>query len=167
MNSSVSDTPLPSDLIEGWSSAWLPPPVTTLSQWVEANYKLSSEYAARSNDMRLFGWQRDILDSYTDPFVNEIVCKTAVQVIKTVFIQCAIAYTVAEDPSPMLLIEPKDEDCLKFSRMRLGPMIRDNPYLSVLRSAGGRDANNTLTNKIFPGGSLSLVGSESAATLPR
>jgi phage terminase large subunit GpA-like protein len=152
-------------LIGPLAGHWTPPVRLPLSQWAEKNITLSSEYAARASSLRLFGWQRDILDAFTDPRVSRLVTMCSTQMIKTLLIQCAIAYVICEDPGPILLVEPKEPDAKKFSRKRLAPMIRDNECLRYRISDATHDGANRLLDKEFPGGSISMVGSISPGNL--
>lgn len=135
-----------------------PPARQSLSEWAEANFTLSSEYASRSGHLRLFGWQRQIFDAFTDPAINDVTLKCGAQLVKTLFLQCAMAYVAVRDPGPVLLVQPTNDDAKAFSKERLNPMIRDNSCLRGIISDSVHDGTNTLTNKIFPGGSLSIVG---------
>lgn len=128
-----------------------------LSDWAEKNIVLSSEYSAKSSELRLYGWQREILDAFTDPAVEEMVCMTAVQMIKSLAIQCAIAYVVVEDPGPILMLLPKEDACMAFTKRRLGPMVRDCKCLHGKISESVHDGKSTLLSKNFPGGNLLLV----------
>jgi len=139
------------------TTLWAPPIRHKLSDWAEKNIVLSSEYSARSSQLRLYGWQRALLDAFTDPTVDEIVGMTAVQLFKTLLIQCAIAYVVAEDPGPILLLEPKEDAAMAFSKRRLGPMIRDCKCLHGKMSESLHDGKSTLLSKNFPGGNLLIV----------
>jgi phage terminase large subunit GpA-like protein len=146
---------------------WLPPERLSLSQWVEANITLSSEYAARTGNMRLFGWQREVFDAFTDPNVREIVVCSSTQMLKTIALQCILAYVIVCEPAPILLVQPNDDDARTFSKERLSPMIRDNACLRGLLSDSTHDGKNTIVGKVFPGGSLSIVGSISPSNLAR
>jgi phage terminase large subunit GpA-like protein len=156
------------ELVERWSLGWNPTEKLSLSVWAEKHFQLSPEYSSKTGELRLFGWQREILDSFTDPEVEEIVLMTGTQLIKTLFLQVAIAYIVAEAPAPILLAQYKAEDAEHFSKERLAPMIRD---IAVIRErvspAKGRDGSNTTLFKAFPGGSISLVGAQAAGNAAR
>jgi phage terminase large subunit GpA-like protein len=146
-----------SDLVEQWSGLWRPQDRLPLSQWAEKNFHLSSDYSATTGTIQLYGWQREIFDSFTDPRIQKIVLKVGTQLVKTLFIQASLAYVIAEVPGPVLLSQPKDPDAETFSKERLGPMIRDNPILRG-RIEDKKGPLNTITYKQFPGGSLTLVG---------
>lgn len=163
----LSSFPIPPDFFPNLAAYWRPPVQHTLSSWAEANFTLSTEYAASTLGFRLYGWQKEIFDAYTDPEVEEIVLMFARQMVKTLFLQCAIAYTVVNDPGPILLMEPNDDDAKTFSKERLGPMIRDNDLLRSKISESRDAGQSTLVGKVFPGGSLSLVGTIAPANLVR
>src|SRR6185436_9609324 len=105
-------------------------------------------------------------DAFTDPAIEQIVLCVSTQMIKTLFIQCAIAYVISEDPGPILLVQPKDPDAKTFSKERLSPMIRDCECLRGRLSDSNREGNTILT-KEFPGGSLSIVGAIAPGNLAR
>jgi phage terminase large subunit GpA-like protein len=149
------------ELTAQWSALWRPPEELSLSDWAERNIILSPEYSARTGPLTLYGWQRGILDAFTDPTVETIVIQTATQLIKTLFIQVATAYAIASAPAPILIVEPKEDDAETFSKERLDPMIRDCPIFKGRVGSGSgkaKDPLNTTLFKRFQGGSLSLVG---------
>jgi len=154
------------DCIEYLRTLWTPPVVLPLADWAEQNIVLSSEYAALSTNLRLYHWQREIFNTFTDPSVEETVLMVGTQLVKTLMIQCAIAYVVKEDPGPILLVEPKEDDAKAFSKERLSPMLRDCACLKGRLSESIRDGN-TLLFKEFSGGSLSLVGAIAPGNLAR
>lgn len=154
-------------LIEQWRSLWLTPERLPLSQWAERNFILSSEYSKRTGPLQLFGWQREILDSFTDPRVNTVVLMCGTQLIKTLFIQVALAYVIAEQPGPALMVYPADGDAETFSKERIEPMVRDCQILHGKISDAKRDAANKIEHKRFPGGFVALVGSITPNKLAR
>jgi len=88
------------------------------------------------------------------------------QVGKTEMVLNVIGYHIAHDPSPILCVQPTLDMAQSFSKDRLSPMLRDTPQLrGKVKDPRSRDANNTTTHKVFPGGHISLVGSNSAAGL--
>jgi phage terminase large subunit GpA-like protein len=155
-------------LISGCARLWSPPPKQHLSEWAEQNFILSSEYSAHSGPLRLYQFQREILDSFTDPYVRQLVAMTATQMIKTLLQQVAIAYVIARAPGPILAAQPTETDAETFSKERLSPMIRDMECLRdrVAPEKKTSKANTTL-HKVFPGGSLSLIGAQTAGNFAR
>ncbi|HXP88818.1 MAG TPA: terminase gpA endonuclease subunit [Bryobacteraceae bacterium] len=151
-----------------WAKLWLPPERLPLSQWAERNLVLSSEYSARAGLLKLYGWQKEPLDAFTDPAVDSLVLMCSTQMLKTLLIQCALAYSICEDPGPAMVIEPRADDAISFSKERLAPMVRDCECLrGRVAQAKGRDSSNTILEKTYPGGSLALVGAIAPGNLAR
>jgi phage terminase large subunit GpA-like protein len=150
------------DLISQWSKLFLPRESLPLSEWAEQYFHIP-EGSAKTGLITLYAWQREPLDSFTDPRVQTIVLMCGVQMLKTLLMQIAMAYVIAEAPGPVLFSQFKDGDVRKFSKERLEPMLRSCPVLMGKVASGKRDTSNTIDYKRFPGGSLTLVGSLSPA----
>lgn len=94
--------------------------------------------------------------------------KVGTQVVKTLFIQCAMAYVAIEDPGPCLISQPTETDAETFSKERLTKMVRDIPGLrAIISDPKSRSTANTVLYKEFPGGSWSLVGAGAAGNAAR
>ena len=66
----------------------------------------------------------------------------------------------------ILFVHPTTIDAKEFSKLRIAPMIRDSPALRRKISAPkSRDSGNTLLQKSYPGGILTLCGSTEAHAL--
>lgn len=145
-----------------------PPPKLKISQWADQERRLSSEasaepgrwYTSRAN------YQQGIMDSISDPSIKDIVIMAGSQVGKTEMLLNIVGYHISQDPAPMLVVQPTLEMAQSFSKDRLAPMLRDTPCLKgKVKDPRSRDANNTTTHKVFPGGHVSLVGSNSPSGL--
>ncbi len=153
--------------------AWRPPPRLSLSAWADRFFVLSAETAAEPGRWHSLPYQREILDSITDPNVTMVVVEKSARVGFTLCLSAAIAYFMAQDPSSMLIVQPTVDDAKGFSKETISPMLRDVPALSRIafrdiedKGRGGK-ASATLTHKAFPGGVLSLVGANSGSGLRR
>ena len=149
------------------SDYWQPPVRYELADWVRHKIVLSPEYSARSGPLQLFGWQKEIFNAFTDPYVTGIVCCVGIQMVKTLLLQCATVYSIAEEPGPILIVEPTEDDGKEFSKERMTPMIRDCPALAGLITDSLHDAKNTILSKSFPGGRLSIVSAQRPGNLAR
>lgn len=149
-------------------SGWAAPPKETLSEWAESHFRLSPEYSAATGKLTLYGYQREPLDSFTNPYVREIVIMSATQMLKTLCLQVSLAYAIARDPGPILLAQPSEADAETFSKERIGPMVRD---IEALRSRVAPEKrtskSNTILHKVFPGGTLSMVGAQTPGNFAR
>lgn len=108
----------------------------------------------------------DILDSFTDPKVEHIVVVAASQVGKSEAINNMIGYCIDQDPGPILLVEPLVENAKSYSKERIAPMIRETKCLrKAVAPPKSRDSGNTVLQKAFMGGMLTLTGSTEAQAL--
>lgn len=109
---------------------------------------------------------KEPMRAFTDPNVNRIVLVSSAQMGKSELELNIIGYIMAQDPGPILYILPGEADGKKFSRQRIAPMIRDCKVLrNKVADVKSRDGGNTILQKMFPGGSLTITGSNSAPAL--
>jgi len=139
-----------------------------VAEWADRERRLSSEASAAAGRWvtSRAEYQRGIMDAISDPRLRDIVVMAGAQVGKTEMLLNVIGFHIHHDPSPILLVQPTLEMAQAFSKDRLAPMLRDTPALKgSVKDPRSRDANNTTTHKVFTGGHISLVGSNSAAGL--
>jgi phage terminase large subunit GpA-like protein len=106
------------------------------------------------------------MKAVSDPSIRELVVMAGAQVGKTEILLNIIGYHIDYDAAPILCLQPTLEMAQAFSKDRLAPMLRDTPALKgKVKDPRSRDANNTTTHKVFPGGHITMVGSNSAAGL--
>lgn len=144
------------------------PESMTVSQWADRYRVLSPEASAEIGRWRTdrAPYQREIMDSISDPHVQIVVIKASAQVGKTEIILNVIGFFIDHEPAPILYVLPTDEMAETYSKERLAPMIRDCPTLKEkVSDAKGRDGGNTIRQKRFPGGYISLVGANAPAKL--
>lgn len=145
-----------------------PPPALLISEWADSERMLSPESSAepgRWNTDRT-PYLREIMDVGKNPLTREVVFMSSAQVGKTETLNNMIGYFAHHDPSPMMLIQPTLGLAESYSKDRLTPMIRDTPALSKLfGEERSRSSGNTLLHKKFPGGHITLAGSNSPASL--
>jgi len=70
-----------------------------------------------------------------------------------------IGYAIQYHPGPIGIFAPTDGAIKKFSKRKLNQMLRDTPSLKQLvADPGKRKGDNSIQEKEFPGGFLSLAG---------
>ena len=69
------------------------------------------------------------------------------------------------DPSPIMILQPTIQMAEAFSKDRISPMIRDTPILQDKVDDKSRTSGNTILQKIFPGGHVTMVGANSPSSL--
>lgn len=140
-----------------------PPKKLSLSQWADNFAYLSAESSAEGGRWRTLPYQKGIMDAITDPNVEQVTVMKSARVGYSKILNHTIAYHIHQDPCPIMVCQPTIEDCQGYSKEEIAPMLRDTPCLHGLVSdPKSKDGNNTLLQKNFPGGTLSLVGSNSA-----
>lgn len=145
-----------------------PPPEMTVSNWADAERRLSSEASAEPGRWKTdrAPYQRGILDSINDPATKMVVVMSSAQVGKTEFLLNMIGYHIDHDPAPILLLQPTVDMAQAFSKDRLAPMVRDTPALvRKVSDTKSRDSGNTILHKSFPGGHITMAGANSPASL--
>ncbi len=145
-----------------------PPKKQTVSEWADENRILSTDYSAEPGRWRTdrAPYQREIMDAFTQSGVWQIVVMASAQVGKSEIELNMMGCAIANDPGPILYIQPTENMAEDYSKRRIAPMIAACPTLrdKVMR-AKGRDSANTITMKTFPGGSLAIIGANSPAEL--
>ncbi len=144
-----------------------PPPEMTLSQWADAYRVLSAESSAEPGRWHTdkAPYQREIMDAIGDARTRRVVIMCAAQLGKTELLLNILAYFMAYNPAPILVMQPTLDMGQTFSKDRLAPMIRDTPVLRGLVDIKSRYSGNTIMKKNFPGGHVTIVGANSAAGL--
>lgn len=152
---------------EAFLPALEPPPLLTVSGWADQYRRLSPEASAEPGQWHTerAPYQRGIMDAINDPAVETVVVMSSAQIGKTEILLNVLGYKIDHDPGPVLLIQPTLEMAEAFSKDRLDPMLRDSPTLRAKVRDAKRDASNTIRHKAFPGGHVTLAGSNSTAGL--
>ena len=147
----------------------IPPPKLTLSEWAERYAVLSRETSAQTGRFKAFGYQTGMLDAVTDPTVNEITVMKSARVGYTKMLDHVVGYYLHQDPSPILLVQPRYEDAEDYSKTEIAPMLRDTPVLAAIAGdPKAKDSNQTILKKTLSNGSsLALVGANSPAGFRR
>lgn len=149
-------------------SGFIPPEDLTVSEWAEQHRRLSPESSAEPGLWRTSRtpYLRDVMDAFNDPKVKHIIMVAASQVGKSECEMNIIGYIIDQDPGSILFIHPTNVDAKEFSKLRIAPMIRDCPSLrKKVAAPKSRDSGNTVLQKTYPGGILTLCGSTEAHAL--
>ena len=141
---------------------WQPPPRLSLSEWADEYAVLSSESAADAGRWSTLPYQRGIMDAFTDPLIDTVVCLKSARIGWTKILNHVVGYHIHQDPCPIMVVQPAVEDAEGYSKDEIAPMIRDTPCLRGLVSdPKAKDGNNTILSKSYPGGTLGMVGANS------
>lgn len=155
-------------LISGVMQGMMPPDELTVTEWAEKNRRLSTESSAEPGPWRTTRtpYLREPMNAFTDPKLRHIVMVAASQVGKSEFLNNAIGYSIDQDPSSILFVHPTTVDAKEYSKLRIAPMIRDCPTLrKKVADPKSRESGNTILQKTYPGGILTMCGSTEAHAL--
>lgn len=141
-----------------------PAPKVTGSEWANANRILSREDSAEPGrySTERAPFQREPLDEITDPRNQIIVLMWSSQIGKTLIAQNAMGYFMDYEPSSIMYMIETLQKAENFSKARLEPMIRDNSWMQI---DNAKTSHNTILEKFYPGGYLSIVGANSPSGL--
>lgn len=145
-----------------------PPENYTVTEWAEKKRRLSSESSAETGPYRVSRtpYLREIMDAFTDSKVRREILVSSSQIGKSELENNIIGYIIDQDPSSILFVHPTTVDAKEYSKLRIAPMIRDCPALRrKVASPKSRDSGNTILQKTYPGGILTMCGSTEAHAL--
>lgn len=145
-----------------------PRPKLSVSEWAENYRYLSPEDCENPGIWSLQGFEylRGFMNVFNDPNIRLI---TAMKSAQTAFTQAAlnmIGYIIDVQPGPILIAYPTEGSVKKFSKRKLNPMLRDSIVLkSKVSEPRKRDGDNAILEKSFPGGFISMIGTNSPNAL--
>jgi phage terminase large subunit GpA-like protein len=106
------------------------------------------------------------MDAISDPTIETVVLMMGAQMGKSECLNNVVGYHIAQDPSPILVVQPTLDMAQTWSKDRLAPMLRDTPALQgLVKDPRSRDSGNTTLHKSFPGGHVTACGANSPASL--
>jgi phage terminase large subunit GpA-like protein len=132
-----------------------PPSTLTPSEWASNRVVLMDGLTPKYHVANA-PWQREPLDIVANPNAKEIVFLAPIGTGKTTFMEAALAYIIAEDPGPTLLVGQTDDDLKDWGETRMDYAIKNTPETAALLP---RDRHKKRKMEIlFPSMSLFLTG---------
>lgn len=135
-----------------------PPPVLNLVEWADTYRKLPKNSAEPGD------WHTDRVPpvrqpmlSVSDPDVQEVTIMSCIQLMKTELMINTALYYIHQEPAPIMYVAPKKEMAEAWSKERLVKSVNATPVLKGIFSDNRRDMGNTILQKEFPGGQISIV----------
>lgn len=145
-----------------------PPKAQTVSEWADENSVLVSESSSAPGRWNTDDapYQREIMDSFTQPGIWQTVVIAPAQIGKSAMMLNMMARAIDLDPGPMLMVQPTVEAAGNFSKERIEPSFKACAALrEKVYEAKSRDSSNTIYEKSFPGGYLAMVGANAPTGL--
>lgn len=141
-----------------------PPSDESVSEWADHNRQIVGKSAPEPGPWHTdrAPYQREIMDSFSQRGIHDIVVMSSAQMGKTDMLMNMIGRMIDLDPGPSLLVMPAEDDTDNFSKERLSPTIEAT---RVLREKVFGGSGSTIRQKNFPGGFLSMTGAISPGGL--
>lgn len=141
----------------------------TLSEWADEYRVLSPESSAQPGPWRTdrVPYLREIMDTISGREYQDITVVKCSQSAGSEAILNACGFYMDQEPCSILVIQPNVKPMGEaFSKSRVAPMIRDCARLrGRVKDPRSRDSGNTILQKSFAGGTLFIMGANSAAGL--
>ena len=152
-------------LIQKAWAVWRPPLAMSISGWADEFRRMPSGVTSepgRYSSTRL-PWCKFILDTIGERTYRDHILVGAAQVMgKTEILNSVVGYYIHADPSPILVKYPTRDSAEAWSKAKLDPMINATPVLrAIFGEDKARDGTNTITEKKYPGGSITMIGANS------
>lgn len=138
-----------------------PPSDESVSEWADHNRIIVGKAAPEPGPWHTdrAPYQKEIMDAFTQKGIHDVTIMSSAQIGKTDMELNMIGRMIHLDPGPTLFVLPNEDDTDNFSKERLAPTIEATPCLAR------RVYDDTIHQKNFAGGFLSLTGATSPAGL--
>ena len=142
-----------------------PPELLSYSQWAEREFRLAGNTATPGR-FRPWKFQRQILDAMGDPQYPFVTVIKSTRTGYTTSLSATVGAFGVNDPCPILVVLPTDDDARRFAVEEVDPAFRASPALEGIMKTGRSDGRSTLTRReMSGGGSLKMVSAASPRNL--
>ncbi len=103
------------------------------------------------------------MDAVTSPQVRQVTVIKSARVGYTKILDHVVGFYIHQDPSPILIVQPRVEDAEDYSRTEIAPMLRDTPVLAeIAGDLKAKDSNQRVAKRVFRNGSsIAFIGANS------
>jgi phage terminase large subunit GpA-like protein len=127
----------------------------TGSEWADRHGVLPQGTGAETGAIKLYGYQRGILDAMCDPVIPLVTVLKAARVGYTRLLLLSTGYHLEQDPTSCIIAQPTIVDAEDFGRSEIAPMMRDTPPLGrLVRPQRRGEARDTLTDIFLSNGAV-------------
>ena len=147
---------------KGFFEVFKPTPILTVSEWAEKYRILTSEGSSMPGKYRneITPYWVEVMNALSPSSpTREVAIMKSVQCGATDAMFNWVLYHMHIKPGPFLYMMPTDDLVKKISKQRLSPAINK---ISEIRCKLSKKLGNSLTNKVYNGGFLSLSGATSS-----
>lgn len=144
-----------------------PPPAIATADWIEAHVHLPQSASAMPGRMRLWSYQRGILDALDDSGTERITVVKSARIGYTALLAGIIAASVQNAPAPILAVQPTADDARDFAVDTEAVMEASPDLRGLLSDEADESGRSTMLNRRFPGGALRYRAAKSPRALRR
>ncbi len=158
VTSKLAQTVIADSLSNIFHSRFTPPPKLNLVEWADT-YRYLPDNSAEKGKWRTSRVEvsRQPMLSVSDNTVSEVTIMSCIQLMKTELMINAALYYMHQEPTPIMYVAPKKEVAEAWSKERLTLSINSTPVLKDIFADNRRGDGNTILQKQFPGGQISIV----------
>lgn len=139
-------------------SRGLPSVWTEKKRYLAPGQTFAAKERAIRYDFSFTPYAREALDDLIHADVQTSVWMWASDLGKTETALNLIGYKIEDDPTKILVLYPIDRSAQTWAKESLEPMIEYTPTLrGRVAEKRTRDSKNTISHKVFPGGSISVI----------
>ena len=146
-----------------------PPPRLRLSDYAD-EFAVMTGNAAEKGRWNTLPYQRQILDSFTDPAVETVAIMKSARIGWTKMLGVVIQQFSHQDPCPVMIVQPVKEDAEGYSKEEVKALFEDTPCLRGLISeskARNTASNTILLKQLSNGGLIDIVNAASGRSFRR
>jgi phage terminase large subunit GpA-like protein len=146
-----------------------PPPRLKLSDYAD-QFAVMTGPAAEKGRWRTLPYQREILDSFTNPAVETVAIMKSARIGWTKMLGVVVQQFSHQDPCPVMIVQPVKEDAEGYSKEEIKPLFDDTPVLRglICESKARNTASNTiLLKQLANGGLIDIVNAASGRSFRR
>lgn len=127
----------------------------TGSEWAEIHGILPQGTGAETGQIKLYGYQRGVLDAMCDPTIPMVTVLKAARVGYTRMMLLATGYHLDQDPTTCIIAQPTKEDVEDFGRSEVTPMLQQTPTLArLIRPQRRGEVRDKLTDYFLSNGAV-------------
>lgn len=143
-----------------------PPPKLDLVEWADTYRHLPDNSAEPGlwKTHRVEPCRQPML-SVSDPLCKEVTVMCCIQLMKTELMLNTALYYMHQEPSPIMYVAEKASMAEAWSKERLVKSVSATPVIADIFSGNRRGEGNTITQKQFPGGQISIVSANNPGDL--
>jgi phage terminase large subunit GpA-like protein len=160
---------LADDLRQVRCEALAPPPLLDLAEWADRYARVPAAGHGLPGLWQPFQYQREWLQCMSDPAVKMVVVQKSARIGYTRTLIHAASYYIAQDPSPVLVVLPRESDSEDFSRSEILPALLDTPALfAICGDLRSRSSEQRVAKRVFKNGSsIAFVGANTPNSFRR